>query len=397
MSSKSDEIVTMYPPCADPYDLWASPGGVAIRKWYYQGDFSGKAGATALGLMDWLFPQFGRGLVGARKLEYPIVVAHWILQIINRRLSGEENLSYALTALRRIAAVPGVDGEWSWGIGFHWMSKNGLYGPEIPFVTHTPYVMEALLAMAKQPVLHREAMELFHGTWQFLESLRVMHEKEDLLALSYAPVDEPRIVVNANSYAAFAYAMHAVHGAVEIQTRARERAKRLVRWVVRQQHADGSWLYYADGESGNFIDCFHSCFVVKNLLKVKKLLPELACEVDVATTRGARFIQDQFFDSRSGLCRRFVARAQRDPFRWDLYDQAEFLGLLVDFGDLQRAREFAERVERRFRKGDDWYCRIDILGRRWGRNFLRWGITPFWYHCARLDYALNFEQESRSE
>ncbi len=77
-------------------------------------------------------------------------------------------------------------------------------------------------------------------------------------------------------------------------------------------------------------------------------------------------------------------RAQRDPFKLDLYDQAEYLGLLVDFDLLDEAVEFSARVEMRFRKGEHWYCRIDIFGRRWGKDFLRWGIVPFWYHRARL-------------
>ena len=37
----------------------------------------------------------------------------------------------------------------SWGLGFPWMSKNGLYGSELPFITHTPYAMEALLHLRK--------------------------------------------------------------------------------------------------------------------------------------------------------------------------------------------------------------------------------------------------------
>lgn len=65
------------------------------------------------------------------------------------------------------------------------------------------------------------------------------------------------------------------------------------------------------------------------------------------------------------------------------------LGLLVDFGHLDEAKGFASHVEDRFRKGDHWYCRIDIFDRRWGKDFLRWGIVPFQYHRARLDRVLS--------
>jgi hypothetical protein len=248
--------------------------------------------------------------------------------------------------------------------------------------------MEALLALAKVNSVQDEAMQMFHGTWAFLQSLRVMYEDENSLALSYAPVDEPRIVVNANAYAAFAYALHAIHGNKEVREEAKKKVPRLVRWVAGQQEKDGSWFYYADKKPCNFIDCFHSCFVVKNLLKVKWLIPEVSEVVMPIVKRGWAYIRSELYDSKPGLCRRFAKRARRDPFRWDFYDQAEYLGLLVDFGLLEEAREFRQRVESRFCKGKHWYCRIDIFGRRWGKDFLRWGIVPFWYHKARLVRAI---------
>ena len=40
-------------PAGDPFDLWATPLGVAIRERFYAGKFSGKAGAVAMGLAEW--------------------------------------------------------------------------------------------------------------------------------------------------------------------------------------------------------------------------------------------------------------------------------------------------------------------------------------------------------
>ena len=371
----------MIPVSFDPYDLWRTSLGVRSRRKFYKGKLLGKLGAASLAVADWLAPQLSRSLLGAQKRPYPILSALNIL-----RLACEGVKIDCRAALEDLRAQQSKTKFVAWGLGFPWMSKNGLYGPETPFVTHTPYVMEALLVLAKNEMCRAQAMAMFHGTWDFLQSLKVMYEGEDALALSYAPVDELRIVVNANSYAAFAYALHAMHGRENIREEARKKATRLVRWVVRQQGKEGEWFYYADREPGNFIDCFHSCFVVKNLIKTRNLLPETRKIVDGAIERGWHYIRTRFYDPRKGFVRRFTVRAHRDPFRWDLYDQAEFLGLLVDFGELKWAKEFAERVEKRFRKGDDWYCRIDIFGRRWGKNFLRWGIAPFWYHLARLNF-----------
>lgn len=364
----------------DPYDLWSSGAGVSVRAKFYSGTLAGKLGAIGLSLLDWFLPDFSRKLVSAQPLLYPIVLGQETLRRCNR-LSVEE-AEWALEEI--LVASSDFAGGRAWGLGFPWMSKNGLYGPEIPFVTHTPYVMEALLALSSYPSIKEKAMEVFHDTWDFLENLKVMHQGDDDLALSYAPVEEPRIVVNANSYACFAYAMHAAHGKEERREFATEKALMLARWVVRQQEEDGAWMYYADREPGNFNDCFHSCFVVKNLIKAGKLVPPVREGTAAALESGWRFIQETFYVREIGLCRRFAVRAQRDPYKWDLYDQAEYLGLLIDFGLMEEAKSFARNVEAVFRKGDDWYCRMDIFDRLWGRNFLRWGIVPFWYNTSKL-------------
>ncbi|MCK5697806.1 MAG: hypothetical protein KAI02_06570, partial [Gammaproteobacteria bacterium] len=195
--------------------------------------------------------------------------------------------------------------------------------------------------------------------------------------------------VNANTYAAFAYALHVVYGKDAIKEPSKERVFKLINWVMGQQQKEGSWYYYADNDAGNFIDCFHSCFIIKNLLKVRKLLTIEDPHLDHSINHGWDFIKNNFYDNKKGLCQRFIKKDIKDPFVWDLYDQAEYLGLLIDFNLLEEANIFSEHTEKIFKKGDDWYCKIDIFGRRWGKNFMRWGIVPFLYHKARLTRANN--------
>ena len=56
----------------------------------------------------------------------------------------------------------------------------------------------------------------------------------------------------------------------------------------------------------------------------------------------------------------------------------------MDFRLYDEAELFVSQVETIFKKNNDWYCRIDFFGRRWGKQFLRWGIIPFLYHKNRL-------------
>lgn len=361
----------------DPYDLWSTSIGVKVREQYYKGLLVGKAGAVTLGVLDWLTPTITRRLTRANPRAYPIVIAHEILRLHHLEQLSEELASSLFFQLVECAADSSDKKDWSWGLGFSWMSKNGLYPDTIPFVTHTPYAMEALLVLATYPDLKEMAMQTFLGTWGFLESLKIMYQDDEQLALSYAPIDEPRIVINANTYAAYAYAMHAIYGDESNKEYAIAKVKKITRWVITQQHNDGSWDYYADKELGNFIDCFHSCFVVKNLLKVQKLLPDISIFSNDAITNGWEYIQTRLYDPEKRMCRRFIEKNIKDPYVWDLYDQAEYLGLLIEFGELEQARKFEKNISTHFSKKDDWYCKVDIFNRKWGKDFQRWGIAPF--------------------
>ncbi|MBF0145853.1 MAG: hypothetical protein HQL84_06540 [Magnetococcales bacterium] len=374
----------------DPQDLWTTALGVRTKERFYQNRLSGKIGAVVFGSMDWFFPQFARHLAHLQPRVYPIVIAQTLL-LLGLAEREKQTLLHAhgsdfLGLIRSLSVNPhGARKFHGWGHGFVWMSKNGLYEADMPVVTHLPYVMEALLLLAAVPRHEVEGKEIFDDTWPFLESLPVMHDAGDELALAYAAKPEPWIVVNANTYAAYAYALHQTYGHASRRHTAREKCRRMVQWVARRQNGDGSWNYYhAEQFSGNFIDCFHSCFTIKNLIKIGRIFPEMRELIDPVVACGMVFLRDNMFDHQAGLCRRFVIRSQTDPFRWDLYDQAEYMGLLVDLDLLDEAEQLRATVERIFFDGQHWYCRIDLLGRRWGKNFLRWGIMPFLYQRAKL-------------
>lgn len=361
----------------DPYDIWSMPSLGKLKYNWSKGKLLPKLIIPLIGVAEVFFPIFLRKLLGTNKHSF----AHIEAMQSFYQIKPASQLIMDITTLRV--------NDTAWGLPFGWYSKNGIYGNDTPYITNTPYVMEALISLAERKEDFASSMSLFNDTWRFLESLEIKYETDNQLALSYAPISEPRIVINANSYAALAYALHAVHGKEEIRGYAQKRVHRVMNWLVEQQRGDGSWLYYLDDDDGNFIDCFHSCFIVKNMIKVSKLLPSMSQELEQPIKSGWKYIRSKLFDSNYGLCRRFSVQAHRDPFKWELYDQAEYLGLLIDFGLLNEAKTFSERVKSIFFKDEKWYCRIDIFGRRWGKDFMRWGIVPFLYQYSRLEKELS--------
>lgn len=369
----------------DPYDLWSQAVIGPIKVAATRGNRLAFAASGAVAILDLVAPYTMRRILGIHARRYTHVDA----MLVDVAAPFEYSTFLHHAERDAIPAGAGV----GWGYPFDWFSKNapdGVYPRNtLPYVTITPYVMEALCRRGIHDEQAPWARRLFLKTWGFLEALRVPHETDTEMATSYSPADEPYLVVNASSYAAWAYAMHFAHGDAANSEAARLRAIRLTRWVARQQGRNGHWPYLANSAPGNFVDCFHSCIVIRNLIACRSLLGFLPDEVEDALHRGWQFVRTAFPDPKTGLCRRFLVSKIKDPlYRWDIYDQAEYLGLLVDHDLWDEAVSLRERIRATFSRGDDWYCRVDILGRRWGRNFIRWGIAPYWRHSNRLDAAL---------
>ncbi len=370
-------------PYNDPYDLWATNLGQNVRTGFYNNRISSKFAAAFIAACELFIPSISRKLLKTNKSLHPITAAQYILLSNENSWITKENIDNYIDLLIDQAAINESDCL-AFGLGFVWVSKNGTYSKDKPFVTHTPYAMEALLALR---VFDDKNLinSLFNNTFTFLESLKVMKSDDSNLALSYAPILEPRIVINANSYAAFSYALHHNHNPNCDQEKTFIKVRKITNWIISQQQTDGSWLYYADNMKGNFIDCFHSCFVIKNLIKVKNLMNFDDDFINASINKGVRYIKDSFYKNEIGLVTRFSFEDIKDPYKFILYDQAEYLGILIDTGDLDFARTFIDNVNSYFKDGDVYYSQIDFLGRKVGKEYMRWGIISYLFQVSRFN------------
>jgi hypothetical protein len=140
---------------------------------------------------------------------------------------------------------------------------------------------------------------------------------------SYNPEpDDPGGVINASAYRAFLLTRAGVDFS---EGHYLEVAERNLNFVIEAQNTDGSWYYSTDGER-DFVDHFHTCFVLKALAKIEALTGNKQCTQ--AIERGVDYYVKNLFDSE-GFPKPFSRRPRLTVYRRELYDYAECINVAV--------------------------------------------------------------------
>lgn len=365
----------------DPYDIWKKGIGLKVKELYYQNKLLGFIPAGFLYLVDLLSDSFQKKIFTPQ--EYPMVraLASLALMACYKRTEKEKYLRQTKLNLDWLTShySKGFSG-FCWGHNFKWASKNGTYDANTPFITVTPYVLEALTRyreLTSTKIFDQQIASIFF----FIEDDLIRQIDEDnFLALSYAPINEPRIVINSNSYALFSYSL-LINFFPQKQNEIMNKIERLHRFIIKNQNKDGSWFYYADKNSGNFIDCFHSCFILKNLLKASRNLPDF--EIDVSTIKvGLKYLEKNFYNNTSGLFKRFSVTDLPSLIKYDLYDNAEMLNLYFLLNEKNKYELLKKNIKRWFLAKSNIYSKIDCMNQKRNRNSLRWAVMPYIYSLS---------------
>ena len=145
---------------------------------------------------------------------------------------------------------------------------------------------------------------------------------KDASSCSYNPNDDESGVINASAYRAFLLTRAAVDFS---RADYKEAADRNLNFVIESQNADGSWYYSTDGQR-DFVDHFHTCFVLKALAKIEALTGNPRCTR--AIERGVDYYVKNLFDDE-GLPKPFSRRPRLTVYRRELYDYAECINVAV--------------------------------------------------------------------
>jgi len=263
-------------------------------------------------------------------------------------------------------------GHYGWGYPFHWQTRNGVIPAGTPLITTTPYCYEAFEYVFRIDGA-KEWRDIMHAIAE--HALRDYRNKEagpGAGSCTYTPLGETG-VVNASAYRAFLLTSAWREFG---ENRYREEAEKNLNFVLTNQQPDGSWPY-AVGDVREFIDHFHTCFVLKAIAKIEKLTGDARC--GQAIDRGTAFYLSHLFD-REGLPKPFSRAPRLTVYRRELYDCAECLnlGTLLEgrFPALDGAvKRLLGDIFKNWRKKDGsfrsrklWFGWDNVPMHRWGQS-----------------------------
>lgn len=308
----------------DHQSFFASKVGRSAKALYYRKPSLGTLAVAPMIFCEAFLPSARRLFWKPQRL--PIADAHYamgfaFLAEIYGRDKYHRRAVHFLEVLDK-TRCPGYE-DYCWGYPFDWETRNGTITAGTPLITTLPYIYEAfsaVYAMDGDPrwlrTMHSIAEHAF-GAYRDLETA------PGGASCGYTTAsDDPCGVVNASAYRAFLL----TKAAIELrEPRYLEVAKRNLNFVLASQNADGSWYYSIDG-TRDFVDHFHTCFVLKALAKIQKLT---GCQqVGNAIERGADYYVKNLVDA-NGLPRPFSKRPRLTVYRRELYDYAECINLGV--------------------------------------------------------------------
>ena len=320
----------------DHQSYFAGRLGGGAKALYYRRRLLGTFAVAPMILSEALLPA-GRRLFGP-KLRFPIADAHYAMGFARLAALTSKSAYYDRAVEFLEALVQSRCKDWKhygWGYPFDWVTRTGVMAKDTPLITTTPYVYEAFLSVYRLDGKQRwlDVMQSI-GEHAF-HDIKDREISTSQAAAGYNPFDTNGVVVNASAYRAFLLTAAAQQFGREDY---RQAAERNLEFVLAQQQDDGSWFYAADGVR-NFVDHFHTCFVLKALAKVEALTGHTGCKRAIET--GVDFYVRQLFDEQR-LPKPFAAAPRLTVYRRELYDYAECLNL----GSLLSGRSAAldERV-----------------------------------------------------
>lgn len=332
----------------DYQSFFASPIGGRAKSLYYRSRFIGTAAVAPMVFCEAILPSWRR--LFHRRMRFPIADAHYAMGFAFL-YEITSNSAYLQRAMHFLEVLKHTNcsqfKEYCWGYPFDWVTRYGVIQRQTPLITSTPYAYEAFLHVVE--IFEREKARDQALTLTFSPTLAgrnnlgpasselkqvvksiARHASVDIKGFrtsekascsSYTPFDKGG-VINAAAYRAFL-----LTSASRVLSNCDywHIAERNLNFVIENQRADGSWPYAMDGVR-DFVDHFHTCFVMKALAKIHTLTGHEGCMA--ALVKGVDYYLHNLF-AADGLPKPFSKAPRLTVYKRELYDCAECINLCL--------------------------------------------------------------------
>jgi hypothetical protein len=308
----------------DHQSFYASKLGRGAKALYYRRPLLGTLAVAPMVFSEAFLPS-ARRLFWKRQ-RVPIADAHYAMgfAFLAERYGAEKYYQHAVHFLEILEETRcrGYE-DYCWGYPFNWETRTGTIMEGTPLITTVPYVYEAFAQVWAIDKNHKWLRIMQSIAAHVFECYRDREIAPDAASCGYTPApDDPGGVVNASAYRAFLLTQAARDFS---EPRYQEVATRNLNFVLASQNPDGSWYYSIDGQR-DFVDHFHTCFVLKALAKIELLTGCSRCRS--AIERGVTYYVKNLFDA-DRLPMPFSRRPRLTVYRHELYDYAECINLGV--------------------------------------------------------------------
>ena len=327
----------------DFQSFFAGPVGGRAKALYYRHKLIGTAAVAPMIFCEAFLPAARR--LFHQPMRFPIADAHYamgfaFLYQATGDFSQLEKAIHFLAGLKKSRCREFK--EYCWGYPFDWVWHGGTTKRQTPLITTTPYVYEAFLQVTELLQLeHREqrtegggqriedGADLLDEYKQIIESIarhaandiKDFRTSESASSCSYTPFSEGG-VINAAAYRAFLLTSASQVFCNEDYWKI---AERNLNFVLEAQNPDGSWFYAVDGVR-DFVDHYHTCFVMKALAKIHTLTGHQASLEALA--KGVNYYLKNLF-AEDGLPKPFSKAPRLTVYKRELYDCAECINLCL--------------------------------------------------------------------
>jgi len=304
----------------DHQTFFAGPLGRKVKSLYYTNPLMGTLAVSPMIFFEAFLPS-ARKLFW-KKQRFPIADAHFAMgfALLAEMTKKDEYYGRAVHFLEKLKKSRSEGFKhYCWGYPFDWVTRTGTIPANTPFITTLPYAYEAF-----EYVYHIDKndrwLEIMRSIAEHaFQDIKDFEMSPGVCSCGYGPYDNRGGVINASAYRAFLLASASADLGDDRYWKV---AEGNLNFVLKQQQPDGSWYYAID--SRDFIDHFHTCFVLKALAKIEKLTGHRGCHE--AIMNGIKYYVENLFDE-NGLPKPFSKVPRLTVYKRELYDYAECINL----------------------------------------------------------------------